>query len=86
MVKKTPLRKCVACNEMKDKRDLLRIVKNKEEGILIDPTGKKNGRGCYVCKSRKCIELLKKSKKINKVFKQDVDDHVYEELDNYVNE
>ena len=71
------------CGELKDKGDLLRIVKNKEEGILIDETGKVNGRGAYVCKNDTCIKGLRKSNKLNQAFKMKIDDDIYEELEAY---
>ena len=82
-VKKIPQRKCVICGEKKDKKDLLRIVNNKEEGILIDNTGKKNGRGAYICKSKDCIEQAKKTRKLNKVFKTEISNDLYEEISAY---
>lgn len=81
--RKIPQRKCIVCGELKDKNDLLRIVKNKEEGILIDERGKINGRGAYVCKSESCIKGLKKSNKLNQAFKMKIDDDIYEELEAY---
>ena len=83
-VKKIPMRRCVACGENKPKKDLLRIVKNKEEGILVDDTGKKNGRGAYICKSIDCLELAKKSNKINHALKAEVNEEVYKEIADYV--
>lgn len=81
--RKTPQRKCIACGEIKDKKDLLRIVKNKEEGILIDESGKVNGRGAYVCKDESCLKSLRKSNKLNQAFKMKIDDDIYEELEAY---
>ena len=81
--RKIPQRKCIVCGSLKDKGDLLRIVKNKEEGILIDESGKLNGRGAYVCKDESCIKGLKKSNKLNQAFKMKIDDDVYEELEAY---
>ncbi|MDO5048044.1 MAG: YlxR family protein [Anaerococcus sp.] len=81
--KKIPQRKCIICGQLKDKKDLLRIVKNKEEGILIDNSGKKNGRGAYICKDKSCIDKVRKSSKLNKVFKEKIDEKLYEELEAY---
>ncbi len=81
--RKIPQRKCIVCGSLKDKEDLLRIVKNKEEGILIDESGKLNGRGAYVCKDESCIKGLKKSNKLNQAFKMKIDDEIYEELEAY---
>ena len=81
--RKIPQRKCIVCGSLKDKEELLRIVKNKEEGILIDESGKLNGRGAYVCKDESCIKGLKKSNKLNQAFKMKIDDDTYEELEAY---
>ena len=81
--RKIPQRKCIVCGSLKDKKDLLRIVNNKEEGILIDESGKVNGRGAYVCKDESCIKGLRKSNKLNQAFKMKIDDDVYEELEAY---
>lgn len=77
MIKKEPLRMCIACKEMKNKRDLLRIVKDKDGKIFVDLTGKANGRGAYVCKDIKCLEKLKKQKSLNRVFKCMIEDELY---------
>ena len=74
------LRMCIACREMKDKRELLRIVKDKEGNIFVDETGKKNGRGAYVCKNTECLEKLQKQKLLNKTFKTNIDNEVYEKI------
>ena len=79
MEKKVPMRQCVACRTMKEKRDLYRIVKS-EDGITLDKTGKKNGRGAYVCKDENCIAKLKKQKILSKVFSCDVDGAVYDKI------
>ena len=81
--KKIPQRKCVVCGQVKDKNDLLRIVKNKEEGIVVDESGRKNGRGAYICKSAECIEKAKKTNKLAKVFKTEVNNDLYEEISAY---
>ncbi|MDO4594871.1 MAG: YlxR family protein [Tissierellia bacterium] len=83
-VKKIPTRKCIICNELKPKKDLIRIVKNKEKGIMLDPTGKKNGRGAYICNSKECIEKAKKSHKLNKILKCEIPENIYEEIEAYV--
>ncbi|MDY3005938.1 RNase P modulator RnpM [Anaerococcus porci] len=78
--RKIPQRKCIVCGENKDKNELIRIVKNKEEGIILDPTGKKNGRGAYICKDENCINEAKKKRKLEKVFKTEISDNLYEEI------
>lgn len=77
---KTPMRMCIACGEMKPKRELIRVVKPKEGEISLDLTGKAAGRGAYVCNSRECFEKLKKQKKLNRTFSTDVPDSVYDSL------
>ena len=61
--KKIPMRKCVGCQEMKEKKSLIRVVKTAEGDIILDDTGKKNGRGAYICKSLECFKKAKKDRK-----------------------
>lgn len=75
------LRMCVACREMHDKNQLVRVVKDKVGNISIDETGKKNGRGAYVCKNEECFKKLTKTKGLNKAFKCLVDDEIYKRLE-----
>ncbi len=75
------LRMCVVCRQMKDKRGLLRIVKDKEGNIFVDITGKKNGRGAYICKDLNCLAKLKKQKVLNKVFKTNINEEVYKQIE-----
>lgn len=78
--KKQPARTCMACNEQKDKKDLLRIVKSKDGIIEVDLTGKKNGRGAYVCKNEECLNKLIKSKRLDRLFGQEVPNEIYENI------
>lgn len=78
--KKTPQRMCVACREMRDKKQLIRIVRSPEGEISLDFTGRKNGRGAYVCPNAECIEKCKKTKALSRTFKQEIDDAVYDRL------
>ncbi len=78
--KKIPQRKCIACQERDSKKGLTRIVKTKEGEIFLDPTGKANGRGAYICKDVECMKKAIKSKALNRAFKLDVPDTVYENL------
>lgn len=78
--KKTPLRMCIACKTMRDKRELIRIVKNSDGEISLDFTGKKNGRGAYICNCIDCINKCVKTRQINKAFKCEVDKEVYEKI------
>lgn len=77
MEKKIPMRTCIACRESKDKREMLRIVKFRDE-VTVDKTGKANGRGAYICKSEECFKKLKKGKLLNRVFSCQIDDGVYD--------
>ena len=79
-MKKIPQRTCMGCNEKKDKKDLIRIVKNKDNEILVDKTGKLNGRGAYICNNVECLEKLKKSKRLNRVFETNISDEIYESI------
>lgn len=80
MAKKLPLRQCVGCNEMKNKKELIRVIKTKEEEILIDATGKQNGRGAYVCKSIECLQKAVKNKGLERSLKVQIPKEVYEKL------
>ncbi|MGL5259205.1 MAG: RNase P modulator RnpM [Lachnospiraceae bacterium] len=86
MNKKIPMRKCIGCNEMKEKKELMRILKTTEGPIVLDVTGKKNGRGAYLCKNKECFLKAKKSKGIERSFKMSIPTEVYlnleEEFDN----
>ena len=78
--KKIPMRMCVACREMKPKKDLIRVVKT-ADGIRLDKTGKLAGRGAYVCTNEDCIKKLSKQKIINKAFSMDVSPDVYKAIE-----
>lgn len=77
MAKKIPLRMCIVCREMRSKKEMLRIVKNAENLIFIDKTGKAAGRGAYICDNKKCVQDCLKKKMFNKVFKCEVPEQVY---------
>lgn len=72
---------CVACRGMHDKRNLIRIVKDKQNDITIDLTGKKNGRGAYICRDINCFKILYKQKSLNKAFKTNIDDNIYKAIE-----
>lgn len=78
--KKIPQRKCIACQERDNKKKLIRIVKNKDNEIFLDPSGRANGRGAYVCATHECLSKAIKSKALNRPFKMDVEDEVYRHL------
>ena len=79
-MKKIPQRTCMGCNEKKDKNQLIRIVKNKQNEIHIDRTGKKEGRGAYICDNINCLEKVIKSKRLEKVLDINISDEIYESL------
>ncbi|HIS32459.1 MAG TPA: YlxR family protein [Candidatus Limivivens intestinipullorum] len=80
-VKKVPLRKCIGCQEMKNKKEMMRILKTAENEIVLDTTGRKNGRGAYLCFSRECFEKAVKSKGLERSLKMSIPKSVYEELE-----
>jgi uncharacterized protein len=79
--RKIPQRKCVACQEMMPKKELIRIVRSPEGGILIDLTGKKPGRGAYLCGKVNCFKLAKKSKAFERALKVPVSADIYDRLE-----
>lgn len=79
-MKKIPLRTCMGCNEKRPKKELVRIVKNKDAGIFIDRTGKAEGRGAYICDSIECLEKVIKSKRLEKVLEITIPEKVYNNL------
>lgn len=79
-MKKLPQRTCIGCNTQKDKKDLIRIVKNKEGEISLDKTGKMPGRGAYICDNSECLEKAIKAKKLERSFEMKIDNSIYEEL------
>ena len=78
--RKIPLRKCIGCGEMKDKRELVRVVRNKEGEISIDLYGKKPGRGAYICKSAACLEKAQKAKRLERAFSTPIEPGIYEAM------
>ena len=81
-MKEMPKRTCIGCNEIKLKKELIRIVKNKEGQIFIDRTGKANGRGAYICDNIECLEKAIKTKRLERTFETNIDAKIYEELMN----
>ncbi|MBP3965215.1 RNase P modulator RnpM [Paenibacillus lignilyticus] len=79
--RKIPLRKCVACQEMKAKKELIRVVRTPDESVLIDLTGKKAGRGAYLCGKVACFKLAKKSRALDRALKQTVGIEIYDQLE-----
>ena len=79
--KKVPLRKCTGCGEMKPKKELVRVVKTPEGEISLDPTGKMNGRGAYLCKDPQCLRKAQKSKRIEKALSCTAPDEIHNKLE-----
>jgi predicted RNA-binding protein YlxR (DUF448 family) len=78
--KKMPMRKCLGCGESFPKKELIRVVKNKEGEIFIDLKGKANGRGAYICKKIECYEKAFKTKRLNKAFECEISEELYQEM------
>ena len=79
-MKNIPNRTCIGCNEIKPKKELIRIVKNKEGNIFVDKTGKANGRGAYLCDNIECLEKAIKTKKLERTFEVTIESKIYEDL------
>lgn len=79
-MKKIVQRTCMGCNSKKDKRDLLRLVFNKNNEMFVDKTGKAEGRGAYICNDEKCLDKLIKTKRLERVFEAKIDDKLYENI------
>lgn len=78
--RKVPMRKCIGCMESFPKKELYRIVKNKDNEIKLDLTGKLNGRGTYICKNAECFEKAIKTKRLSKSLETEIPESVYEEI------
>lgn len=80
MNKKIPMRQCVGCGEMKSKKEMLRVLKTVEGPIVLDVTGKKNGRGTYLCRKQDCLKKAIKGKGLERSFKMSIPTEVYDSL------
>ena len=80
MAKKIPLRQCVGCGQMKTKKEMMRVIKTAEGEIVLDVTGKKNGRGAYLCQTEECLLAAMKNKGLERSFKMSIDHSIYEKL------
>ena len=80
-VKKIPMRMCVGCSQMKPKSELIRVVRSPEGEVSLDSTGKKSGRGAYICTSRDCLKKAVKSKRLDRTFGCEIGEELYERLD-----
>ncbi len=81
MQKKTPLRRCLGCMEMKPKMELVRVVKNKEGEVSLDLKGKAPGRGAYICKDAECFAKARKAKRFEREFSMQIPDTVYDQME-----
>ena len=81
MAKKIPMRQCIGCGEMKGKKEMMRVLKTPEDEIVLDITGKKNGRGAYLCKEKECLVKARKSNGLERSFKMSIPSEVYENLE-----
>jgi len=79
--KKVPMRQCVGCGEMKMKKELIRVIKTPEDEIVLDATGRKNGRGAYVCASMECLKTAMKRKGLERSLKVAIPAEVYDSLE-----
>ena len=86
--KHIPLRMCMACNEMKNKKELIRLVKTKNDddtySIIVDKTFKSPGRGAYLCKNLDCLKKVRKSNRINRIFSREVPDEIYAQVEEVI--
>ena len=80
-MKKVPLRQCIGCGEMKGKKEMMRVIKTAEGDISLDITGKKNGRGAYLCMQKECLQKARKNKGLERSFKMSIPEEVYITLD-----
>lgn len=79
--KKIPMRMCTGCGQMKPKKELVRVVKSPEGEISLDLTGRKSGRGAYVCKSTDCLKAARKARKLERAFSCKIPDEVYDRME-----
>lgn len=84
--KRVPQRKCVGCGEMIGKKGAVRVVRDKDGNFSVDPTGKKSGRGAYICSDMKCLDLARKGRKLERSFKCQVPAEIYDELEKELSE
>ncbi len=79
--RKQPMRMCTGCGEMKEKRELIRVVKSADGEISLDKTGKKNGRGAYICHNAACLKKARKNKRIERAFEVKIPDEIYDRME-----
>lgn len=81
LTKKVPLRQCIGCQEMKEKKNMIRVIKTPEDEIQLDATGRKNGRGAYICPNIECFQKARKTKGLERSLKTAIPTEVYEALE-----
>lgn len=84
--KKLPLRKCIGCNEMKNKKDMIRVIRTSENEVKLDATGKMNGRGAYICFSQECLKNAIKTKGLERSLKMRIPQEIYDRLEKEMSE
>ncbi|MGN0666404.1 MAG: RNase P modulator RnpM [Huintestinicola sp.] len=80
------MRMCLGCGEMKPKKELIRIVRSPQDDISLDLTGKKSGRGAYICRSAECLKLARKARRLEKSFSCRISDEIYDSMERELNE
>lgn len=85
MQKKIPMRKCVGCGEMKEKKDLIRVLKTPEDEIILDTTGRANGRGAYICNNSECLQKAIRNKGLERSLKSRIPDDLPDRLSKELN-
>lgn len=83
-MKKIPLRTCIGCKEVKPKKELIRVVKQSDGNIMLDFTGRANGRGAYICPNIECLEQAIKTRKLAREFETQIPNSVYDDLRNQI--
>ncbi len=83
--KKIPMRKCLGCNEMKPKRELIRAVKSPEGQVSLDLTGKKSGRGAYICHCKECFNKARKAKRLERALDVSIPEEVFDQMEKELN-
>ena len=84
--RKIPVRQCVGCQEMKNKKEMIRVIRTSEQEFLLDATGKKNGRGAYLCPNPECLKKAIRNKGLERSFKQTIPKEIYEALEKEMGE
>ena len=81
VTKKVPMRQCTGCREMKNKKEMIRVIRTAENEICIDATGRKNGRGAYICPNMNCLKMAMKNRGLERSLKTAIPDSVYQQLE-----